>query len=54
MNTTQPYYREKYGYGYGDCPKAEAYYARCISLPLYPSLTDDDLSEIVSRIKEIV
>lgn len=50
---TQPFYRESYGYKQGDYPKAEEYYAHCISLPLYPSLTDDDLAEIVRRIKEI-
>ena len=50
----QPYYRATYGYKAGDYPKAEAYYAKCISLPLYPSLTDDDLSEIVRRIKGIL
>lgn len=49
----QPYYR-KLGYAPGQYPKAEAYYERCISLPLYPSLTDDDLREIVSRIKGIL
>lgn len=49
---TQPYYSEHLGYKQGDYPKAEAYYEKCISLPLYPSLTDDDLAEIVRRIKE--
>ena len=50
---TQPYYRETFGYKPGDYPKAEAYYAKCISLPLYPSLTDADVEEIVRRVKSI-
>ena len=50
---THPYYRSTYGYKNGDFPKAEDYYEHCISLPLYPGLEDDDLSEIVLRIKEI-
>lgn len=50
---TQPYYQEL-GYKWGDYPNAEDYYKHCISLPLYPDLTDDDLKEIVKRIKEIV
>lgn len=50
---TQPYYREQ-GYKKGDFPKAEDYYAHCISLPLYPELTDEDLAEIVSRLKELL
>lgn len=46
----QPYY-QKLGYKKGDYPKAEAYYEHCISLPLYPSLTNDDLTAIIQRIK---
>lgn len=49
----QPYYRRR-GHKLGDYPKAEAYYERCISLPLYPSLTNDDLEEIAARIKSIL
>ena len=50
---TQPYY-QKLGYKWGDYPVAEEYYKHCISLPLYPDLTDEDLQEIVRRIKEIL
>lgn len=50
---TQPYYREQ-GYKEGDYPKAEKYYEQCISLPLYPDLTNDDLDEIIKRIKGIL
>ena len=47
---TQPYYKEQ-GYNWGDFPNAEIYYKKCISLPLYPDLTNKDLDEIVKRIK---
>jgi perosamine synthetase len=47
---TQPYYRQ-FGYNWGDYPKAEEYYKHTVSLPLYPALTDDDLDEIIRRIK---
>ena len=50
---TQPYYQEQ-GYKWGDYPNAEEYYKHCISLPLYLELTDEDLEEIVNRIKEIL
>lgn len=50
---TQPYYAQ-FGYKRGDFPKAEAYYEKCISLPLYPALTDDDLVEIVRRIRNLI
>ncbi len=48
---TQPYYRSL-GYKDGDYPKAENYYRHAISLPLYPSLKDKDLSYIVDVVKE--
>ena len=48
---TQPYY-QNLGYKWGDYPKAEAYYQKSISLPLYPTLTDDDLITIVKCIRE--
>ena len=50
---TQPYY-QRLGFKQGDYPKAEKYYSQTISLPLYPALTNDDLAEIVSRIKSIL
>lgn len=50
---TQPYYQQ-FGYKKGDFPNAEKYYEQCISLPLYPDLTDKDLKEIIKRIKEIL
>lgn len=50
---TQPYYQAQ-GYKKGDFPNAEAYYCKCISLPLYPALTDKDLTEIVKRIKGLI
>lgn len=49
----QPYYA-KFGYNRGDYPQSEAYYEHCISLPLYPRLTDTDLEDIVYRIKRIL
>lgn len=50
---TQPYYKNL-GFKEGDYPNAEIYYKKCISLPLYPSLTDDDLKEIVKRMKGLL
>lgn len=50
----QPYYRRKYGYGPGKCPNAEAYYQRCLSLPLFPAMTDEDVQRVVDSVKEVV
>ncbi len=49
---TQPYYRSL-GFRTGDFPKAEEYYAHCISLPLHPGLSDADLGEIAQRLDRV-
>ena len=49
---TQSYYKDL-GFKEGDYPVSEEYYSRAISLPLYPALLDEDLAEIVRRIKGI-
>ncbi len=50
---TQPYYKNL-GFKEGDFPNAEIYYKKCISLPLYPALTNSDLKEIVKRVKSLL
>jgi len=46
----QPYYRGLYGDL--DLPGAEAWYARCLSLPLYPGMADGDVAKVVGALKE--
>ena len=48
-----PYYRNIYGYKRGDFPNAEYIYDRILSLPLYPSMTQDDLNDVINAIKKI-
>ena len=48
----QPYYRRRYGDL--SLPGADAYYARCLSIPMYPTMTDDDVSHVVSEISKLV
>jgi len=50
---TQPYYATKYGYGAGKCPVAEAYYQRCLSLPLYASLTDKEVERVIEGMRAL-
>jgi UDP-4-amino-4,6-dideoxy-N-acetyl-beta-L-altrosamine transaminase len=42
----QPYYRAL-GFAEGDCPEAEAYASCAVSLPLFPSLTEDQQNQAV-------
>lgn len=44
-----PYYREQ-GWKPGDKPGAETYYSRCISIPLYPTLTDEEQHYVIQTI----
>ena len=48
----QPYYRERYGDL--DLPGADAYYARCLSLPLYPGMADGDPDRVVEALAEVL
>lgn len=45
-----PYYR-KYGWKEGDLPVAENYYKQCLSLPMYPTLTDNQQDYIMDKIQ---
>ncbi len=50
----QPYYREKYGFRPEDFPVAHREYQRLISLPIFPKMTDEDVSDVVAAVSEIV
>lgn len=47
---TQPYYRA-IGFKPGDFPEAEKYYAQAISLPMFPTLTDEDQKVVVGALR---
>lgn len=49
---TQPWYQKNYGCKQGDCPKAEHYYESCLSLPLYPAMTDADQTRVIAAVKK--
>lgn len=46
-----PYYSQL-GWKEGDFKVAENYYKRCLSIPMYPSMTDDDVKFVVKTIKK--
>lgn len=48
-----PYY-QKLGYHKGLCPNAEQLYERMISIPLYYSMTDEDVESVVCAVKKVV
>lgn len=44
-----PYYRQ-FGWKEGDMPNAERYYKHCISLPMYPTLTDEEQQFVIDEV----
>ena len=48
----QPFYRKKFGFKPGDFPVSEKYYERVFSIPLYPSLDQNDLEYISTALIE--
>lgn len=46
---TMPYYKSL-GHKEGECPVAEDYYTRCLALPMYPSLTDEEQQYVIDTI----
>lgn len=50
---THPYY-QSLGHKRGQCPGAEKYYERTLSLPLYPGLRKEAQDRVVSKIKEVL
>nr|WP_246859652.1 UDP-4-amino-4,6-dideoxy-N-acetyl-beta-L-altrosamine transaminase [Spirosoma sp. KCTC 42546] len=48
-----PYYRQ-FGWKPGDFPNAERYYARCLSLPMFPTLTNEEQEYVIDAVKEFM
>ena len=47
-------YYEKLGYRKGLCPNAEKYYEEVMSIPLYYSLTDEDVEDVIHAVKKVI
>jgi len=50
---TQPYY-QRLGFRRGDFPEAERYYARAISLPMFPALRDEDQDRVIETLHAVL
>lgn len=47
-------YYEKLGYRRGLCPNAEKYYEEVMSIPLYYSLTDAEVEDVIHAVRKVV
>ena len=50
---TMHYYQRNYGYRDGDFPVANDIYSRCLSLPIYAAMTDDDVNYVIETVLAI-
>ncbi len=48
-----PYY-QKLGYAKGLCPIAEEIYEEIITMPLYYSMTNDDVHDVIAAVKKVI
>jgi perosamine synthetase len=48
-----PYYSQL-GYQRGICPDAEKLYEEIITLPLFPAMTEEDVTDVISAVKKVI
>jgi UDP-4-amino-4,6-dideoxy-N-acetyl-beta-L-altrosamine transaminase/dTDP-4-dehydrorhamnose reductase len=51
---TQPYFQKHFDTKWGDCPNAEEYYQKCLSIPLFPAMTESDVERVINEITHLV
>ena len=49
-----PFYQREFGYKEGDYPKAESYYERAITLPIFPRMTDKDIKDVIKAVEKVI
>lgn len=50
----QPFYQKHFGTRRGDCPNAEKYYSKCLSIPLYPAMNNSDVERVINEIINMI
>lgn len=53
MHYNHPYY-QRLGYQRGICPQSEDLYERIITLPLFPKMTDQDVTDVIRAVRKVV
>jgi dTDP-4-amino-4,6-dideoxygalactose transaminase len=51
---THPFYQRAYGYQPGDFANANDSYSRCVSLPIYPDMSDGEVERVCLAVENIV
>lgn len=50
----QPYYRNSFGFKRGDFPRAEQFYERELSLPIFPAMRDGDVRDVADGVRKVL
>lgn len=48
------YYRDRLGYGRGSMPVTERFFEETVSLPIYPTMTDEDATDVTEAVKKLL
>jgi dTDP-4-amino-4,6-dideoxygalactose transaminase len=48
-----PHFQQEYGYERGQFPVTEEIYQSIVSLPLFPAMTDGDVTDVVRAIERL-
>jgi len=48
-----PFYRDKFGDRAGLCPQAETAFARLLSLPIFPAMSDEDVARVAHEVSAV-
>jgi len=49
-----PFYRARFGFAPGLCPRAEGLEQRLVTLPLFPLMTDDDQDDVIAALAKVL
>jgi dTDP-4-amino-4,6-dideoxygalactose transaminase len=49
-----PFYKQTYGYRASDFPQASAAFERIVSLPIYPMMTEQDVSCVIGAVRDLL
>ncbi len=49
-----PFYQNRFGYRNGDYPKAEEYYERAITLPVFPQMSNGDVEDVIGAVQKVI
>lgn len=49
-----PFFKDRLGYDVGAFPVTESYFSRAVSLPIYPSMSEEDVADVVRAVTKLL